>query len=100
MPNRFLIIVTIVTVILTIGVVTFAFKDVAGGGQASSDLQSTVSRYWRAAKSTTFEHVAPVLRTFGVNVDKGTISAEDSQVSKYLEDAASSLNETIKSVTK
>ena len=99
MPNRFLIIVTIVTVLLTIGVITFAFKDVAGGGQASSDLQATVSRYWRQAKSKTLEFAAPILNTFGVNVGEGRISTEDSEVSKYLEDAASSLNSTIKSIT-
>lgn len=99
MPNRFLIIVTIVVVLLTCGVITFAFKDVAGGGQASSDLQSTVSRYWRMAKSKTFEFASPVLNTFGINVGNGKISAEDSEVSKYLEDAASSLNSTVKSIT-
>ncbi|MBR2519837.1 MAG: hypothetical protein IKE46_08660 [Selenomonadaceae bacterium] len=100
MPNRFLIIVTIVTVLLTIGVITFAFKDVAGGGQHSDNLISTVSQYWRKAKKTTLEYAAPVLGTFGVNVDEGRISTEDSDVSKYLEDAASSLNSTIKSITK
>ena len=100
MPNRFLIIVTMVTVILTIGVVVFAFKDVNGGGQASSDIISTVSRYWRVAKSKTLETAAPMLSTFGVNVSEGRISAEDSSVTKYLEDAASSLDETLKSVTK
>ncbi len=99
MPNRFLIIVTMVTVILTIGVVVFAFKDVNGGGQNSDNLISTVSQYWRKAKRTTFEHVAPVLSTFGVNVDEGRISTEDSSVAKYIEDAASSLNSTLKSIT-
>lgn len=99
MPNKFLIIVTMVTVLLTIGVVVFAFKDVNSGGQNSDNLISTVSQYWRKAKKTTLEHVAPVLGTFGVNVDEGKISAEDSSVAKYLEDAASSLNSTLKSIT-
>ena len=98
MPNRFLIIVTMVTVILTIGVVVFAFKDVNGGGQASANVISTVSRYWRVAKSKTLETMAPMLGTFGINVDEGRISTEDSDVSKYIEDAASSLNSAINSI--
>ena len=99
MPNRFLIIVTIVTVILTCGVITFAFKDVAVGGQHSDNLISTVSQYWRTAKRKTLEFASPMLGTFGINVDEGRISTEDSDVSKYIEDAASSLNSTIKSIT-
>lgn len=100
MHGRYLIIVTILTVIFTAGVVCFAFKDVGVGGQASSELQATISRYWRKAKTATLDAAAPLLNTFGVNVNKGRISAEDSQAAKYLKDASEAVGSAINSVTR
>ena len=80
MHGRFLIIVTIATVLFTVGVVTFAFKDAQSGGQASSELQATVSRYWRKAKAF--------------------VSPKDSEVSKYLEEASQAVDSAMKSITR
>ena len=100
MPNRFLLVVTILTVIFTAGVICFAFKDVQNGGQSSSELQSTITRYWRVAKTKTLDFAAPILNTFGVNVNEGRISAEDSEAAKYLKDASEAVGSAINSVTR
>ena len=99
MHGRFLIIVTIATVIFTAGVVAFAFGEVNGNGNLAK-FQATVSRYWRITKNKTLEFAAPMLNTFGVNVDKRTLSPEDSEVSRYLEEASQAVDSAMKSITR
>ena len=99
MPNRFLIIVTILTVIFTAGVVSLAFGEVGGSGNLAK-FQSTAKQYWRKAKNATLDAAAPMLNTFGVNVDKRTLSPEDSEVSKYLEEASQAINSAMKSISR
>ena len=100
MPNRFLIIVTILTVLFTVGVVGFAVKDIQNGGQSSDGAKSTVVQYWRKAKNTALDFAAPILNTFGVNVSNGKISAEDSEAAKYLKDASEAVGSAINSFTR
>ena len=99
MHGRYLIIVTIVTVIFTAGVVCFSFGEI-GGNDNLSKIRSTVTQYWRKAKTATLDAAAPMLNTFGVNVNEGRISAEDSEAAKYLKDASEAVGSAINSVTR
>ena len=88
MPNRFLIIVTIATVLFTIGVVCFAFKDTQSGGQAFASLKSTAAQCWLKVK----DFASPITNTFGLD---GT-----DEVTRHLEDAAQAVDSAVKSITR
>lgn len=79
MQGRYLIIVTIVAVIFTAGVVAFAFGEVSGNDNLSK-FQATAVQYWRKVKNFA--------------------SPEDSDVSRYLEEASQAVDSAMKSITR
>ena len=99
MNKRFILLATLFSFLLMIGVVCFAFKSVSDisnqTNSSSPGIVNTIKGYGNKALATIYENVNPILATFGFSLDG---SAATDEVTRHLNEATSAVNEAVKKI--